>query len=166
MSTSNVILKNSITALGLFYINNSLRTILCDTRTGIKTIGFFCPQHPNWDQNLQFPPLNQHPASRACFRLYHFDALEKDCLSRERSLLNMRCIWYGFKPLVRGLSYDHRFANLTDSRTRKSVWWKKTWLTHSEVRAAVTSNAWRGLANQNQWIVPRYTFTDFKLWLG
>ena len=126
MSTSNVILKNSITALGLFYINNSLRTILSDTRTGIKTIGFFCPQHPNWDQNLQFPPLNQHPASRACFRLHHFDALEKDCMSRERSLLNIRCIWYGFKPLVRGLSYDHRFANLTDSRTRKSVWWKKT----------------------------------------
>ena len=86
--------NNSITVLGLFYINNSLRTILSDTRTGIKTIGFFCPQHPNWDQNLQFPPLNQHPASRACFRLHHFEALEKDCLSGERSLLNMRYIWY------------------------------------------------------------------------
>ena len=130
MSSSNIILKNSVTALGLFYINNSLRTILSDIRTGIKTIGFFCPQHPNWDQNLQFPPLNQHPASRACFRLHHFDALEKGLLEWRKIFVEHALhLIYGFKPLVRGLSYDHRFANLTDSRTRKSVWWKKTdWL--------------------------------------
>ena len=107
MSSSNIILKNSITALGLFYINNSLRTILSDIRTGIKTIGFFCPQHPNWDQNLQFPPLNQHPASRACFRLHHFDALEKGLLEWRKIFvehaLHLIYSWYVGSVMTIGL---------------------------------------------------------------
>ena len=95
MSTSHVILKTVSRRLLCF-----IWIIL--SRMGIKTISFFRPQHPDWDQNLQFPPLTQHPASRACFRLHHFDALERDCLSRERSLLSMRCmlLWYGFKRMV------------------------------------------------------------------
>ena len=61
-----------MTALGLFYIDNSLRTTLSDTRTGIKTIGFSCPRHPNWDQNLQFPPPKSAPCLQSLFSLAPF----------------------------------------------------------------------------------------------
>lgn len=72
MSTSNFILKNSITALGLFYINNSLCTILSNTRTGIKTIGFFCPQHPILRPKSAISTPKPAPSQQSLFSLAPF----------------------------------------------------------------------------------------------